>query len=70
MQHMRDPDFDVIAAAIAKDARAAAFEEVAAAAAEVPAKLPQEKNNNWGIPENQSMMEIRVQGSGSLPEVS
>ena len=76
MQHMRDPDFDVIAAAIVKDARAAAFEEVAAAA-EVPAKLPQEKNNNWGIPENQSMMEIRVQGlgfrvqgSGSLPEVS
>ena len=69
MQHMRDPEFDVIAAAIAKDARAAAFKEVAAAA-EVPAKLPQEKNNNWGIPKNHSTMEIRVQGSGSLPDVS
>ena len=34
MQHMRDPEFDVIAAAIAKDARAAAVEEVAAAAEE------------------------------------
>ena len=34
MQHIRDPEFDVIAAAIAKDARAAAVEEVAAAAEE------------------------------------
>ena len=45
MQHVRDLKFDVIAAAIAKDARAAAVEEVAAPAEE-PAKLPQEKNNN------------------------
>ena len=65
MQYIWDPEFDVIAAAIAKEARApAAVEEVAAAAANEPAKLPQKRNNdrngalNWGIPENQSMMEI------------
>ena len=74
MEYIWDPEFDVIAAAIAKDARAAAVEEVvvvvaaAAAAADEPAKLPQEKNNNrngalnWGIPENQSMMEIISEG--------
>ena len=60
MQYIWDA---VIAAAIAKDARAAA-----AAAADEPAKLPQEKNNNrngalnWGNPENQSMMEIISEG--------
>ena len=73
MYYIWDPEFDVIAAAIAKDARAAAaVEEVvvvaAAAASDEPAKLPQEKNNNrngalnWGIPENQSMMEIISEG--------
>ena len=76
MEYIWDPEFDIIAAAIAKDARAAApVEEVAvaaaaaaAAAADEPAKLPQEKNNNrngalnWGIPENQSMMEIISEG--------
>ena len=67
MQYIWDPEFDVIAAAIAKDARAAAAVEEVAAADE-PAKLPQEKNNNrngalnWGIPENQSMMEIISEG--------
>ena len=65
MQYIWDPEFDVIAAAIAKDARAAAaVEEVAAAAAtaaDEPAKLKNNNRNgalNWGIPENQSMMEI------------
>ena len=64
MQYIWDPEFDVIAAAIAKDARAAAAVEEVAAAANEPAKLPQKRNNdrngalNWGIPENQSMMEI------------
>ena len=47
MEYIWDPEFDVISAAIAKDARAAAaVEEVAAAAADESAKLPQEKNNN------------------------
>ena len=63
MEFIWDPEFDVISAAIAKDARAAAaVEEVAAAAAaDESAKLPQEKNNNrngalnWGILENQSV---------------
>ena len=69
MEYIWDPEFDVIAAAIAKDARAAAaVEEVAAAAADESAKLPQEKNNNrngalnWGIPEKQSLMEIISEG--------
>ena len=72
MQYIWDLEFDVIAAAIAKDVRAAAaVEEVAAAAAaaaDEPAKLPQEENNNrnealnWGILENQSMMEIISEG--------
>ena len=73
MEYIWDPEFDVIAAAIAKDARAAAAVEEVAAADE-PAKLPQEKNKNrngalnWGIPENQSMMEIISEGGQHIED--